>query len=133
MAEAIAALALLSSIAQVVDFGTRVVKRLDEFRTNVSGLPESFQHMSNRLPLLVAVVEILHRRTAEGDFDSKTQQDLDRIIRAVQRELEDLDALLRNVLPSARASTWEKGLKAVKSVKAQKSAEHYASTTQEYC
>ena len=132
MAEAVALLGLISSIAQVIDFSTRVVKRLDEFMTNVKDLPQYFQHISNQLPIVIDVVKNLQRRVGSGDFDSETQMDLERVIKALDKELEALDALFYSILPSAQASTWGKSVKAVTSVKAQKGAEYHASVIQGY-
>jgi hypothetical protein len=46
--------------------------------------------------------------------------------------LTQLDSVLVKVLPSAKASTWEKGIKAVRSLKAQKTVDDFASVIDRY-
>lgn len=132
MAEAIAVIGLLASCSQLIEYGGAVVKRLHDFMTNVKELPPCFAHINNQLPMLMGIVDSLQKRAGNGDFTSKIQHDLERVIEALDKELKGLDAVLSNILPSARASTWEKGVKAVKSVAAQKRVENFAQVIQNY-
>ena len=132
MAEAIAVLGLLASSAQVIDYSALVVRRLHDFMTNVKELPSCFIHINNQLPMLVGIVKSLQKRVSDGDFAPESQHDLERVIGALDQELKSLDAVLCKILPSVRASTWEKGIKAVKSLSAQKSVENFASVIQDY-
>ena len=54
------------------------------------------------------------------------------VVIALDGELKNLDHALQRILPSARASTWEKGIKAVKSLAAQKSVGNFSSQIHEY-
>ena len=132
MAEAIAAISLVQTIIELTEFGRKVVKRLNEFKNNVQDLPEAFQHIGNQLPILMRIANSLEERANNGDFAPDAQKDLEQVIKALKKELLDLDALLGKILPSARASTWEKGVKAVKSIKAQKSVDTYSTVIQTY-
>ena len=132
MAEAIAALSLVQAIIGLTELGRTVVKRLNEFKNNVQDLPEAFQHIGNQLPILMRIANSLEERANSGDFAPDAEKDLEQVIKALKKELLDLDALLCKILPSARASTWEKGVKAVKSIKAQKSVDTYSTVIQAY-
>lgn len=132
MAEAIAAIGLVHTIIDLAEFGRKVVKRLNEFKNNVQDLPEAFQHIGNQLPILMRIANSLEERAKNGDFAPDAQKDLEQVVQALKKELLDLDALLAKILPSARASTWEKGVKAVKSIKAQKSVDSYSTVIQTY-
>ncbi|KAG8527916.1 uncharacterized protein KY384_006832 [Bacidia gigantensis] len=130
MAEFIAAVSLASSIAQLTDFSIKVVKRLNEFMRDVEGLPQCFQHMANQLPIMIGIVEKLHKRADKQEFSNETEERLKCLFGGLEKELKALDDLLGKIKPSAQASTWEKGLKAMKSLKAQRTVENYASTDQ---
>lgn len=132
MAEAIVVLGLLASASQLIEYSAVVIKRLHDFMTNVKELPSSFIHINNQLPILISIVNSLRRRVSSGDFTLQTEHDLKRVIDGLDKELKGLDAVLCKTLPSARASTWEKGVKAVKSVAAQKSVDNFASVIQDY-
>ena len=132
MAEVIALVGLVATISQLLDYGITVTQRLNEFMTNVHDLPPSFAHINSRLPLIMATVSNLRKRADSGEFPLETEPHLKRVIEALEKELRGLDAVLRKILPSARASTWEKGIKAVKSVAAQKNVESFASVIQDY-
>ncbi|MCJ1345259.1 hypothetical protein MMC31_003465, partial [Peltigera leucophlebia] len=101
MAEAIAVISFVSAVWSLADHGTKVVKRLNEFKTNVRDLPQSLIHISDQLPLLIDTVNRLHNHR-EG------------------------------ATASATASTWEKGLKAVKSVGYQKAVDEFAEVIDRY-
>ena len=132
MAEGIAAIGLASSILSLINFGAKVVKRLDEFKTNVRDLPESFIHISVQLPLLVRVSENLYDQACRDELDSKTKSTLIPVVAGLREEIQKLDAVLLKILPGARASTWEKGIKAVKSLSAQKSVDGFAAVIRDY-
>ena len=50
MAEAIAVISLLSSVVQLVDFGTKLIDRLDEFASAAEDVPLSFRSIKLQLP-----------------------------------------------------------------------------------
>lgn len=76
MAEAIVVISFVSAIWSLADFGTQVVKRLNEFRTNVRDLPQSLIHISDQLPLLIDTVNRLHKQVKDGNLSSATEQAL---------------------------------------------------------
>jgi hypothetical protein len=132
MAEAIAVISFVSSVCSLVDFGTRVVKRLNEFRTNVHGLPQTFLHISDQLPLLIDTVNLLHRQANDGHLSPQAEIVLRPVVEGILAQLTQLDSVLVKVLPSAKASTWEKGIKAVRSLKTQRTVDDFASVIDRY-
>ncbi|MCJ1262023.1 hypothetical protein MMC22_001892 [Lobaria immixta] len=132
MAEAVVAIALASSILAMIEFAGKVVKRLDEFKTNVNDLPQSFLHISAQLPLLVDIANRLHAQACQDELNNTTKRALVPVVKGLTGEIQNLDAVLRKVLPAARASTWEKGVKAVKSFAAQKSVDEFAAIIRDY-
>ena len=53
MAEALAAIGAVASIVQLVDFGSKVLLRLNEFQSSIGEIPKVFQHVKAELPVLL--------------------------------------------------------------------------------
>ena len=53
MAEALAMVGLVAAIVQFIGFGSKTVKRLDEFQSSIDDVPRSFRDIKNELPLLL--------------------------------------------------------------------------------
>ena len=132
MAEAIAVIGFVSAIASLADYGEKIVKRLNEFRKNVRELPQSFLHISVQLPLLVDIIRRLHDQSKQGELTPDTQNLLEPVLDCLSQEIQKLDAVLGKILPSAEASTWEKSVKALKSVGAQKDVDEFAAIIRDY-
>jgi hypothetical protein len=56
MAEVIATVALASSIVQLVDFGCKVVSRLNEFQSSQKDTPKTYRQIETELPLLLDIL-----------------------------------------------------------------------------
>ena len=132
MAEAIAVIGFVSAVASLADCGERIVKRLNEFRKNVKDLPQSFLHISVQLPLLIDIIHRLHDQSKKGELTPTTENLLKPVLDGLYREIRKLEAVLGKILPSADASTWEKSVKAVKSVSAQKDVDEFAAIIRDY-
>ena len=132
MAEAVAVIGFVSAIASLADYGERLIKRLNEFQRNVRELPQSFLHISVQLPLLVDIIRRLHDQSKQGELLPDTQTLLKPVLDCLSKEIQKLDAVLGKILPSADASTWEKGVKALKSVGAQKDVDEFAAIIRDY-
>jgi hypothetical protein len=65
MAEALAAVGIVANITQLVDFGTRVLKRLDQYQSTLEKIPEAFRHIKSELPVLL---DALRQMKAKGLF-----------------------------------------------------------------
>ena len=132
MAEAITVISFVSAIYSLADYGTKVVTRLNEFRKNVEELPANFVHISVQLPLLVDIVCRLSDQASRGEIAPDTEERLKPVVEGLHNEIKKLDAVLQKVLPSAKASPWEKGIKAVKSIGAQKDVDEFAAVIRDY-
>jgi hypothetical protein len=132
MAEAVAIISFVSAVSSLADYGWRVVRRLNEFRKTVNDLPQCFHHISVQLPLLVEIVEHFRRQAQDEDLSPKIEEVLSPVVEGLRKEITKLDAVLLKVLPSANASTWEKSIKAIKSVAVEKTVEDFASVIRDY-
>ena len=132
MAEAIAVVGFISAIASLADYGTTVVKRFNELRKNVKGLPSNFHHINVQLPLLVNIVHCLHDQSERGELTPDTASLLKPVLEELHKELQKLDAVISKIQPSADASTLEKSVKAFRSVGAQKDVDEFAAVIRDY-
>jgi hypothetical protein len=71
MAEAAAVIGLVSAIVQLVQFGSKIVNRLDEFQSNVGQVPQTFRDIKNQLPLLLNALR-------------RTKKDVQQIVKRLQ-------------------------------------------------
>jgi hypothetical protein len=51
--EAAAVVGLVSTIVQFVEFATKVVDRLNDFKQSINELPKAFRKFNDLLPLLI--------------------------------------------------------------------------------
>ena len=58
MVEAVAAIGLAASIVQLVNFGTEVIGRLQDYRIKSKETPAVFHDISVQLPLLIADLRV---------------------------------------------------------------------------
>lgn len=132
MAEAIAVIGFISSISQLVNYGAKVIKRLNEFDATVKGLPESFAKIRAQLPLLLNVVDHFGAQSKSGELPREAEALLSPVLDGLRKEIENFDNALLKVSPSPQASQREKISKAIKSVGIQTRLDDFRSSIQDY-
>ena len=70
MAEVVATVGLVASIASLVDLSAKVAARIYEFTSKTTEVPESFRSLLTRLPLLTATLQDIRSQAEEGHFCS---------------------------------------------------------------
>lgn len=73
MAEALAVVGLVSAIVQFIEFSTKVVGRLDKFRSKNNEIPLVFRDISVQLPLLMSDLKRTKDNTELHEVDLDTQ------------------------------------------------------------
>lgn len=116
MAEAVAIIGLVASIASLVDLSAKVVSRLHDFTSKSSEVPESFRSLSNRLPLLTATLQHIQSQAEDGRLPDDVTNPLKIIIDDTFKQVSDIQISLSKVLPSDSASKLERVLKVLKSL-----------------
>lgn len=109
----ITAVGLAASIIQLVDFGTRVVKRLVEYQEQCGDIPEAFRQLHTQLPLLAQILEQTQQEVRAGKTDQDTRNALSRVVDGCKSQLDQLDQLLLLLVPSpldSRAMRVKKGV-----------------------
>ncbi|KFZ01827.1 hypothetical protein V501_09775 [Pseudogymnoascus sp. VKM F-4519 (FW-2642)] len=116
MAEALAIVGVVSSIVQLLDFGTTVLHRLKEYQFSLGEVPKSFRQISKELPLLLHTLEQIQKAIDAGSVGTKTKKALLPVIKGSQEQLELLQSILDKTLPKADDSSLERGKKAISSL-----------------
>lgn len=116
MAEAVAIVGLVASIATLVELSAKVLSRLHDFTSKSSEVPESFRSLSTRLPLLTVTLQHIQPQAEDGRFPDNVTKALKAVIDDTSRQISDIQISLSKVLPSDGASKLERALKALKSL-----------------
>jgi N-terminal domain on NACHT_NTPase and P-loop NTPases len=132
MAEALAIVGLVSSIVQFVDFSSKIVHRLNEFHASLDEVPESFRDIKIELPLLVDTLERTKKQTEDGCFSKNTQEAICSVIKGCQLQIERLNDVLEETLPTKGDSSWRRGKKAFSSIVQEKKVQQITTTFRNY-
>lgn len=117
MAEAVAVISLLSSIVQLVDFGTKLIDRLDEFASATEDVPLSFRSIKSQLPLAIITLRRVEEQARSGRVGDADAQALKPVIDDSLEETKTLTAFLDSAVPVGSFSTFQKRLQALKSLR----------------
>jgi hypothetical protein len=132
MAEALAIVGLVSSIVQFVDFGSKIVHRLSEFHSTLEEVPKSFRDIKIELPLLVDTLERTRKQTEDGCFSRNTQEAIWSVVKGCQSQVERLNDVLEDTLPTKGDSSWRRGKKALLSIGQEKKVQQITTTFRNY-
>ncbi len=117
MAEAVAFISLLSSIIQLVDFGTKLITRLDDFTSATEEVPASFRSIKSQLPLAINTLQRVQEQAREGRISDADARALKPVIDNCLQQTKDLTAILDRAVPTGNFSTLQKRIQALKSLR----------------
>lgn len=115
MAEALAVVSIVSSIVQLVDFGSRLLQRLQEYQTTLGEIPKSFRAIKRELPLLLDTLKQTKSGAENGTLRQDTKLALLPIIEGCVDNVKALEDIINKNLPATGDSWGKKGRKAVAS------------------
>ncbi|MCJ1263724.1 hypothetical protein MMC22_003594 [Lobaria immixta] len=118
--EAIAVVSFVSAIAGLIDFSSKVVKRLDDFQSSTHDIPQSLQHVKTILPTTINGLERIKIGARAGTVDSEAQKALLPAIEGCGNRVRRLEEILAEVLPVKDDSSWDKVKKALRSLSTDK-------------
>ena len=116
MADALAVIGLVSAIVQFVDFGSKIVIRLNEYREAGNNVPKTFQRISIDLPLVINNLERTKNLADAGEISDETANALKPVLEACLAHTKQLQELLEKALPAEGDSTWRRRKKALASL-----------------
>lgn len=113
MAEALPIVSVVvADIIQLVEFSSKVLHRLDEFRSSLGKVAQSFQHFSAELPVLKATLQKVKEAIEAGSLSGKTAEALIPAIEGCKEQIQLLDSLLVEMLPNTTDSRLRRSTKA---------------------
>jgi N-terminal domain on NACHT_NTPase and P-loop NTPases len=117
MTEALAVVGIVANIIQIVDFGSRVLKRLEEYQSKLGEIPEAFRHIKAELPVLL---DALQQTKAAFDTESIRDKPKNVLLPAVEGcgvQIKALDDVIAEVLPASDDSWVRRRRKAFRSLR----------------
>jgi hypothetical protein len=132
MAEALAVISVVANIIQLVDFSSKVLHRLDEFRSGVGQVPKSFQHVSAELPVLKATLQNVREAIEASSLSEETEKALIPAIEGCKEQIQVLDSLLAKILPNTTDSRLRRSTKAVLSLNQEAKVENITKILHSY-
>ena len=113
MAEALVVVGIAANIVQLVDFGSKILHRLNEFQSNVGDVPESFRHIKAELPVLLDALQRTKEAIEAGSVRDETKNALRPAINGCQEQIKSLDEVLLKALPTSGDSRIKRVRKAI--------------------
>jgi hypothetical protein len=113
MGEALAVVGIIANIAQLVDFGSKILHRLSEFHSSVEDVPESFRHIKAELPVLLDTLQQTKEAVEAGSVRDETKKALLPAIEGCRIQIKSLDDVLLKVLPASGDSWTKRSTKAI--------------------
>jgi hypothetical protein len=107
MAEALAVVGVVASIVQLVDFGAKVLHRLNDFQSSCREIPKVFQQVKAELPILLETLDQTKAAVEKGSIKEETKKALLLVVRGCQSQIATLDNLISISLPQEDDS-WRK-------------------------
>lgn len=123
MAEAIAVVSLISTIAQLVDFGTKLIARVISYQKSIVETPKIFKGLEINLPLILDTLKRISTNAKYGYVGEATQRALVPVILACHTQIKALDEALPKIVPSPTDTFVERGIKAARSIRNERKIE----------
>jgi N-terminal domain on NACHT_NTPase and P-loop NTPases len=117
MTEALAAVGIVANIIQIADFGSRVLKRLEEYRSELGEIPEAFRHIKAELPVLLDALQQTKAAIDTGSLRDKTKNALLPAVEGCGVQIKALDDVIAEVLPASDDSWARRRRKAFQSLR----------------
>src|SRR5437764_13589093 len=98
MAETVAAIGLVASVASLINVSAKVVSRLHEFTSKTSDIPESFRSLSIQLPLLTSTLQQIQAQARAGRLPDDVTKALKAVVDSTFKQVSDVQTCLSHIL-----------------------------------
>lgn len=115
MAEALAVVGIVANIIQLVDFGSRALKRLEEYQSELGDIPEGFRHIKTELPILLDALRQTKAAVDAGSMQDESKKALLPAVEGCAVQIKALDDVIAKALPVLGDSRIRRGRKALRS------------------
>ena len=107
MAEALAVVGVVASIVQLVDFGAKVLHRLNDFQSSCGEIPKVFEHVKAELPILLETLDQTKDAVEKGSMKEDIKKALLLVVKGCLAQITTLDNLISISLPQ-EGDSWRK-------------------------
>jgi hypothetical protein len=125
--ESVAVVGLVSAIVQFVDFGNKVVDRLNDFKQSINEVPRTFRKFNDQLPLLIDTLRRTQIQADAGHVAEATAKALKPVVEGCLAQVERLEKILAKEIPLENDSTWSRRIKALSSLAHDKTVQQITS------
>ncbi|KAF2177790.1 hypothetical protein K469DRAFT_696343 [Zopfia rhizophila CBS 207.26] len=101
MAEALAIVCIVANITQLVDSGSRVLKHLEEYQSELGEITEVFRHIKAELPVLLDAFRQTKAAIDSGSMQDETKKALLPAIEGCGVQIESLNDVIVKALPAS--------------------------------
>lgn len=117
MAEALVIVGVVANIVQLADFGSRILKRFEEYQSNLGHIPEAFRHIKAELPVLLDALRRTKASIDAGSMQAESEKALLAAVEGCRVQIEALDDIIAKALPTSSDSWAKRGKKALGSLR----------------
>lgn len=122
-AEALAVVAIVANILQLVDFSSKAISRVKEYGEDAQDIPKTFQDIQTGLPLIVHTLGEIQTRVADGRVPEESCKALKGVLGNCKVKLVELKIIFEKVLPQDNASKGKRLWKGLVSLRQDKKVE----------
>ncbi|KAF2747353.1 hypothetical protein M011DRAFT_477421 [Sporormia fimetaria CBS 119925] len=108
-------LSVVANVIQLVDFGTQILERVDEYGSTVGGQPKAFASLKRQMPLLKHSLNNLRERINVGEINKVQADDARGLMHDIEGYIRVMNGILEKAVPGPGASTAQKTWMAVRS------------------
>ena len=116
MAEALAVVGIVTNIIQLINFGSRVLKRLKEYQSKLGEVPKAFRYIRAKLPILLDALQQTKAAINARSMQDKTKKALLPTVKGCRIQIKLLNNMIIKALPALGDSWARKGRKALRSL-----------------
>jgi hypothetical protein len=132
MAEALAVVSIVASIIQLTDFGSRVLKRLDEYQSDLGEIPEAFRHVKTQLPVLLDALQQTNTAINGDSTQTESRRALLSAVEGCTLQVKALNDVITKALPVSGDSWARRRTKALGSLRYDAKVERITTVIQGY-
>lgn len=108
---------IIANVVQVTDFSTKLLRRISEYGSKATELPEAFRHVSVELPLLLDTLEHFRKNIEANVVSDQSKKALEPVMKNCRNEIVELGRLIDKALPKDGDGGLKRGWKAVGSLR----------------
>jgi hypothetical protein len=100
MAELLAAVSIAASILHLIEFSSKVIRRLDEFQAGGRKIPRTLQNLKTKLAVLRKALAHVKNSIDAGLVGDDNDATLRSAVRGCQELIQEVDDIITRILPS---------------------------------